>query len=129
MFKTNLERYQTPLFHLAMQYTIPKEYIPSPYQLTYRCTGYECPWSNYNNCTDFGFYKEGEEHINDCGSCMAKCDNDSLCGSVECGPDQPLPDGRVLKGYCSWWRTGNCESAAEFSTNPENYIWTCKKQR
>ena len=111
-----------------MQYTIPKEYIPNPYQLTYRCTGHECPWSQYNNGTDFGYYMEREEHIDDCGSCMSKCDNDPFCGSVECGPDQPLPDGTILKGYCSWWRKGKCETAAEFSTNPENYVWTCKKQ-
>ena len=58
---------------------------------------------------------------------MSKCDNDQSCGSVECGPDQSLPDGTILKGQCSWWKTGVCETAAEFSINPHNYILTCKK--
>ena len=115
-------------FLLAMQYNFDMGHFPNPYRLTYRCTGHECPWSQYNNGTDFGFYEEGGGHIKDCGSCMAKCDEDPSCGSVECGPDQPLPDGTVLEGYCSWWRTGKCETAAEFSTNPNNYILTCKKQ-
>ena len=60
---------------------------------------------------------------------MARCDNDPSCGSVECGPDQDLPDGKTLEGYCSWWKVGKCEAAAEFSTNPQNLILTCKKQR
>ena len=58
---------------------------------------------------------------------MSKCDIDPSCGSVECGPDQVLPDNTTLKGQCGWWKTGVCETAAEFSINPHNYIWTCKK--
>ena len=109
-----------------MQYKIPADYIPNP---NYRCTGHECPWSAYIEGQDWGFYKNNGQHINSCKACMSRCDNTTSCGSIECGPDQPLTDGTVLRGYCSWWREGLCETAQEFSTNPHNYIWTCKKQR
>ena len=99
-----------------MQYKVQSEFIPNS---NYRCTGHECPWSAYIEGTD----------IDSCEMCMSRCDIDPSCGSVECGPDQHLPDGTVLNGHCSWWRKGVCETAAEFSTNPANYIWTCKKQR
>ena len=60
---------------------------------------------------------------------MTRCDNDPACGSVECGENQNLPDGTVVKAHCSWWRKGKCETGPEFSTNPNNLILTCKKQR
>ena len=110
----------------AIQYNIPQEYIPDS---QYRCTHHECPWSQYEEDIDFGFWKDGEERITSCQTCMERCNNDPSCGSVECGPDHNLPDGTVLYGYCSWWAVGKCEKAAEFSTNPANYIWTCKKER
>ena len=99
--------------------------IPNP---GYRCTHHECPWSQYEEEIDFGFWTDAGERIANCERCMEKCDNNQTCGSVECGPDQALSSGSVLFGYCAWWKKGNCETAAEFTTNPENYILTCKKQ-
>ena len=109
-----------------MQYKVQSQFIPNS---NYRCTWHECPWSAYIEGADWGFYKENGGDIDSCEICMSRCDMDPACGSVECGPDQNLPDGTVLSGHCSWWRKGFCETAAEFSTNPANYIWTCKKQR
>ena len=111
---------------LAVQYTIPQEYIPNP---RYRCTGHECPWSQYKENIDFGFWEINGHRITSCADCMVLCDDNESCGSVECGPDQDLPDGTKIMGYCAWWRPGVCETAAEFTTNPANYIWTCQKQR
>ena len=78
--------------------------------------------------TDYGFWEDGGQPIDSCQRCMERCDNDQSCGSVECGPDQDLPDGSTLPGHCSWWKVGKCETAAEFTTNPPNSIWTCMKQ-
>ena len=98
--------------------------IPNP---RYKCTWHECAWSQYEKGTDWGFYKEGGEDIRTCDVCMRRCDEDPSCGSVECGNDQPLLDGTVIKSYCSWWRKGSCETADEFTTNPKDFIMTCKK--
>ena len=108
-----------------MQYKIPKEFIPNP---NYKCTGHECPWSHYKEGIHWGFYKEDGKNIGTCEDCMSRCDNDPACGSVECGVDQTLPDGTVIEAHCSWWLKGSCQTAAEFSTNPSNLIWTCKKK-
>ena len=110
----------------AIQYNIPAEHIPNP---QYRCTSHECPWNQYKEEIDWGFYKEDGEHIDNCRLCMTRCDDDPACGSVECGENQNLPDGTVVKAHCSWWRKGKCETGPEFSTNPNNLILTCKKQR
>ena len=109
----------------AIQYDVSQDFIPNP---RYRCTHHECPWSQYKEDTDFGFWTDSGERIANCERCMERCDNNQTCGSVECGPDQALPSGSILFGYCSWWRKGVCETAAEFTTNPNNYILTCKKQ-
>ena len=58
---------------------------------------------------------------------MKHCDEDSLCTSLECGPDQEMQDGTMIKGYCAYWYNGACDSEEEFSINPGNLIWTCKK--
>ena len=58
---------------------------------------------------------------------MKHCDEDSLCTSLECGPDQEMQDGTMIKGYCAYWYNGACDSAEEFKINPGNRIWTCKK--
>ena len=59
---------------------------------------------------------------------MAKCDEDVDCSSLECGSDQKFLDGRIKKAHCSYWRSGSCEKAEEFTMNPFNYIRTCKKK-
>ena len=114
-------------FHLLFDF-LAIQYAVSIYEPQYRCTHHECPWSHYEEDTDFGFWTDNGERIASCTRCMELCDNDPSCGSVECGPDQDLPSGSVLSGYCSWWKAGKCEAAAEFTTNPANYILTCKKQ-
>ena len=58
---------------------------------------------------------------------MERCDEDQLCTSLECGPNQDMQDGTVINGYCAYWYHGLCESEEEFSLNPANLIWTCKK--
>ena len=108
-----------------MQYNVPNELIPNP---RYKCTGHECPWSNYKEGIHWGLYKENGKQMGNCTLCMNKCENDPECGSLECGLDLPLPDGTVKKAHCSWWKRGTCETAGEFSTNPHNLIMTCKKQ-
>ena len=63
----------------AIQYNIPQEYIPDS---QYRCTHHECPWSQYEEDTDFGFWKDGEERITSCQTCMERCNNDQSCGRI-----------------------------------------------
>ena len=112
-------------FVLAIKYDIPNEDIPNP---RYKCTHHNCPWSEYQKDVHWGFYIEMGANITGCELCMTKCDHNMSCGSVECGEDQPLLDGTVVKAHCSWWRKGSCETAEEFTTNPADFIWTCKKK-
>ena len=100
------------------------------YEFTaYKCTAHECAWSDYQRYSDWDFFIQNGSNITDCGQCMALCDGSQNCTSLECGPDQLLPDGTIINGYCSYWTHGLCESATEFTLNPHNYIWTCKKEK
>ena len=58
---------------------------------------------------------------------MTRCNSESWCSHIECGNDQPFLDGSIRKSHCSYWRTGSCEEPVEFTLNPQNYIYTCKK--
>ena len=110
---------------IAITYDVPSEAIPNP---GYQCTYHECKWSDYIKNIDWGFYLQNGRNITGCSLCMAECDRDSLCSSIECGTDQHLQDGTVITPYCSYWRNGKCEEADEFKLNPGNFIWTCKKK-
>ena len=110
---------------LAVTYDVPNEYIPNP---GYMCTQHECNWCEYEKDVEWGFYKQYGSHISGCSRCMAFCDADVSCTSLECGEDQYLLDGTVKMAHCSWWRNRTCEKASEFTLNPPNYILTCTKR-
>ena len=101
----------------------------------YKCTHRECPWENYDKDIDWGFYLDNGRNISlgttsNCEVCMARCNNDTRCSSVECGRDQPLPGSIVVKSYCAYWATGKCEVGSELTLDYDsvnNYIFTCKK--
>ena len=115
------------LFRLAITYEITSELIPNP---DYRCTHYECRWSDYTRYVHWGFYlDENGKNITGCAACMAKCDEDELCTSLECGEDQPLLDQTVKKAHCSYWRNESCEKGEEFILHPNNFIYTCIKKK
>ena len=78
---------------------------------------------------EYGFFLSDGKNIsgNNCDECMIKCDSEPWCSHIECGSDQEFLDGSIKKSHCSYWRTGSCEEAEEFTLNPSNYITTCKK--
>ena len=109
----------------AIKYEIPSEHIPSD---QYKCTHHECDWRFYEKGTDWDFYQINGRNISGCRDCMAQCDEDPNCKSLECGEDLSLPDGTTVHAYCSWWNAQSCYKHEEFTLNPNNYIWTCLKK-
>ena len=84
--------------------------------------------SEYTENVDWGIYLDQHRQNNTgCASCMERCDTGEQCSSVECGNDQELLDGTVIKAHCSYWYNGFCERAHEFNLNPSNTNLTCKK--
>ena len=70
-----------------------------------------CPWDNYVENEDWGYY---DKNNGDCFRCEDQCSKDENCGSVECGDD-----------YCSWWKVGKCKVEEEFLTE----YYTCRKSK
>ena len=112
------------------QYEIPQNEV-NILNPGYKCSNHECPWYKYEYGSDYGYWMDDGKQIKSCKRCMEICDVDPSCGSVQCGPDQSLPNG-VAEGFCIWWKKGKCVKATEFTvTQPANdlfdFIWTCKK--
>ena len=113
-------------FVIAITYDISSDNIPNP---NYKCTHHECEWIGYEKDLDWGFfYAYDGTNITGCAPCMAMCDKNTSCTSLECGEDQPMPDGSVKSAYCSYWTGSKCQKPEEFTLNPNNYIVTCKKE-
>ena len=112
------------LYILVLTYDAPSS------NAGYECTHRECAWANYLVDQEYGFfYTSDGKNIsgNNCDECMNRCNSESWCSHIECGNDQPFLDGSIRKSHCSYWRTGSCEEPVEFTLNPQNYIYTCKK--
>ena len=93
------------------------------------CTHHECNWNDFTKGTDWDFYTDNGRNISGCSPCMQKCEVDPNCYSLECGEDQPLPDGTTKYAHCSWWNEHSCFKYEDFTLNAPNYIWTCRKQK
>ena len=61
---------------------------------SYVCDRTACIWKFKQENTDWGYYSKTN---GDCVTCKRTCDNDTMCGGVECG-----------QGYCSWWKIDAC---------------------
>ena len=84
----------------------------------YHCSKPTCPFKNYVEGTDYGYYSKTN---GDCESCRRKCNDDENCGAVECG-----------RSICSWWRNGICNTDSERTWNRKNKnngIKTCIKRK
>ena len=71
-----------------------------------------CPWSNYVNNTDWGYYSSTN---GECLTCKERCSNDLKCGGIECN-----------RGYCTWWKKGRCYTDHERTDDNANVL-TCLK--
>ena len=88
-----------------------------PVFFSYSCGTRHCPWNDYQEDEDFGFYPHADER---CNECQDKCNNDTNCGGIECGNHGPTAD----KNYCSWWKQGRCVTEDE-QTIEDNSYETC----
>ena len=113
---------------LAIKYDINSDWIPPLFRDKFKCTHYECNWNDFTKGRDWDFYTDNGRNITGCNTCMQRCQEDSNCHSLECGEDQPLPDGTTKYAHCTWWNKNSCFKYEEFTLNPQNYIWTCKKR-
>ena len=80
------------------------------------CDTPTCPFYKYTENIDFGYYSKTN---GDCTFCQLKCNDDDNCGAVECGD-----------GYCTWWKTGKCNTDEEQiwnRSNPSTTLRTCAK--
>jgi len=111
--------------YTAIKYDVDSSKIPND---RFKCTHYECPWSEYSKGTDWGFYLENGRNISGCQQCMERCEADENCQSIECGPDQPFMDGSIRAAHCSWWSKDACYKAEDFTLNPQNFILTCRQK-
>ena len=88
----------------------------------------ECDWREYTKGQAWDFYLVNGRNISGCSACMKQCQNDPNCQTVECGEDQDLPDGTIKYAHCSWWNKTSCYKYEEYTLNPNNYIWTCRRK-
>ena len=110
---------------LAIKYDIESSNIPND---LFKCTHYECNWGYYTKGKDWDFYTNNGRNISGCRDCMKICEADPKCKSLECGEDQPLPDGTTKYAHCSWWSEKACYKHEDFTLNPNNYILTCRRK-
>ena len=78
----------------------------------YVCSNMACPWNNYAQNTDWGYYSTTN---GDCAFCKGQCSSVSTCGGIECD-----------YGYCTWWKKGKCATDQERTDHNADVI-TCLK--
>ena len=113
---------------LLLFYSLAIKYDAHSENDLFKCTHYECPWSNYTQEIDWDFYLTSGKNISGCIPCMDRCTSDIRCQSIECGDDQEMLDGSFKAAHCSWWSTGSCYKHEDFTLNPQNLIKTCRKK-
>ena len=86
----------------------------------YNCKRQGCWFSHpYVQDQEYGIYYKNNSN---CAMCQDKCNNDRICGAVECGGDST----------CVWWKVDKCTNKNSpgfftYSPNQYHYGYTCYK--